>query len=727
VENAEKKTLDGVIKNVTFHNEETGFSVLKIETAEAINPSLFSMDTSVITATGSMIGPQKGEHVQLTGTIESHPKFGPQFQFKTYIKDRPVTIEGLIDYLASDLFKGVGEVTARVIMEALGDQALRLIREDSSVLTPLKIPQKVKDTLPEMLATHVQFEHIRVQLFKVGLTVKMVKSLIQVYGTDAYEQVLKNPYRLIQDVRGVGFERADLMAQKMGVDKEDSRRIVALFMHVFEQLTFRRGHTHITPDTLLEKIAERLRQDELFYEKDTLDNHLHTVIQEGQLIEDASLLTRPLYLEAETYVAKKLKDLSRELEIDEATVDAAIDAYQSTQNIALTHEQIGAIKGAVGHQVYMISGGPGTGKTTIIKGLIDVLSQTYEKTDIALIAPTGKAAKRVEEATGFSAATFHRFLKIRQDMFTPPEPVSQKVIIIDEISMVDTVLFFTLLKALKDVRLIIVGDDAQLPSVSPGQVFKDLLATELPRTKLTMIHRQAAGSKIIQLAQMIRQEDVDLTAFKEPSDLVLKPLQETTFFDRLTRMIQYYLDDGYSIYDVSVIIPVYAGKIGIDTVNAYIQNTFNDHPVKTLANKRFKVGDKVHQLVNDYDHDVMNGDQGIIQSIASDHLTVAFDDKRVSYEPSKLDELRLAYAMSVHKSQGSGYPVVILPIFKSFRHMLTKPLIYTALTRAINACVITGDLSLFAQAATINHAARNTLLAAKINEDAKTLSPYDFL
>jgi len=287
--------------------------------------------------------------------------------------------------------------------------------------------------------------------------------------------------------------------------------------------------------------------------------------------------------------------------------------------------------------------------------------------------------------------------------------------------------FLPYLKALKDVRLIIVGDDAQLPSVSPGQVFKDLLATELPRTKLTMIHRQAAGSKIIQLAQMIRQEDVDLTAFKEPSDLVLKPLQETTFFDRLTRMIQYYLDDGYSIYDVSVIIPVYAGKIGIDTVNAYIQNTFNDHPVKTLANKRFKVGDKVHQLVNDYDHDVMNGDQGIIQSIASDHLTVAFDDKRVSYEPSKLDELRLAYAMSVHKSQGSGYPVVILPIFKSFRHMLTKPLIYTALTRAINACVITGDLSLFAQAATINHAARNTLLAAKINEDAKTLSPYDFL
>jgi exodeoxyribonuclease V alpha subunit len=272
-----------------------------------------------------------------------------------------------------------------------------------------------------------------------------------------------------------------------------------------------------------------------------------------------------------------------------------------------------------------------------------------------------------------------------------------------------------------------VGDDAQLPSVSPGQVFKDLLATDLKRTHLTTIHRQAAGSKIIQMAQMIRENHVDLHAFDATGDLLLKPLKEPAFFDALSRMIQYYLDAGFSLSDVSVIIPVYAGKHGIDAVNTYIQTHFNHAPLKTLKNRAFKAGDKVLQLVNDYDHDVMNGDQGIIQTIERDHLVVQFDEKTVAYDGAKLDELRLAYAMSVHKSQGSGYPVVIMPIFRSFQHMLTQPLIYTALTRAIDACVITGDLVLFERAATIAPAPRNTQLTVKMTDAPQQLTPYDFL
>lgn len=720
-------TLDGIIKTITFHNEETGFSVLKIETQEALNPSLFSMDASVITATGAIIDPQKGEHVTLTGTVETHPKFGPQFQFTHYIKDRPLTKEGMIDYLSSDLFKGIGPATAEVIMDALGEDALSKIRENPDLLTPLKIPPKVKANLPAMLEEHAQFEHIRVALFKYGLTVKMVKSLIQVYGDQALDRVEKNPYRLIQDVRGVGFERADVIAAKMGIEKDDERRIEALFIVTFEHATFRRGHTHIDKETLLRHIAERLRTDALYWEEDTLTTHLNRVIQKGHLIVDEPYITRPIFLEAETFIAEKLRHLSSVQVQAPERLEERLEMYQEANGIALTDEQRMAIQGALSHSVYMISGGPGTGKTTIIKGIIAAFKEMVEAEDIALIAPTGKAAKRIEEATGFKAATFHRFLKIRQDMFTPPEKVTQKVIIIDEISMVDTVLFFTLLKALKEVRLIIVGDDAQLPSVSPGQVFKDLLKTDLKRTHLTTIHRQAAGSKIIQLAQMIRLNTVDLSAFQTPSDLVLKPLDESDFYDRLSRMLQYYLDEGYALHDISVIIPVYAGKIGIDEVNQFIQKTFNPAPFKTLKNRIFKRGDKVHQLINDYDHDVMNGDQGIITDIASDHVTVAFDEKTVAYDAGKLDELRLAYAMSVHKSQGSGYPVVILPVFKAFRHMLTQPLIYTALTRAIDACVITGDLALFEAAATIFHPERTTLLSEKMQAPPQTLSPYDFL
>ena len=723
----DEKALEGIIKTITFHNQETGFSVLKIETPDALNPSLFSMDTHLVTATGSIMDPQKGERVTLTGTVEDHPKFGPQFQFTHYVKDRPVTKEGMIDYLSSDLFKGVGPATAEVIMDALGDEALKKIRETPEVLTPLKIPAKVKKTLPEQLETHAQYEHIRVALFKYGLTVKMVKSLLQAYGDQALDQVEKNPYRLIQDVKGVGFERADLIASNMGIAKDDPRRLDALLIVMFDQETFRRGHTHIDADALLNAVHARLQDDTDAFEAPDLKAHLDKAIKRGLLSVDGDWLTRPIYLEAETFIAEKIHALNEVVPPEIPDFNTRIEDYQASNAITLTEEQTAAIEGAIKHAVYMISGGPGTGKTTIIKGILSVLQSHYEQADIALLAPTGKAAKRIEEATDFNASTFHRFLKIRQDMFKPPEPVRQKVIIIDEISMVDTVLFYTLLRALKSVRLILVGDDAQLPSVSPGQVFKDLLATDLKRTHLTTIHRQAAGSKIIQMAQMIRESHVDLHAFDASGDLLLKPLREPAFFDALSRMIQYYLDAGYSLSDVSVIIPVYAGKHGIDAVNTYIQTHFNPAPLKTLKNRPFKAGDKVLQLVNDYDHDVMNGDQGIIQTIERDHLVVQFDEKTVAYEGAKLDELRLAYAMSVHKSQGSGYPVVIMPIFKSFQHMLTQPLIYTALTRAIDACVIAGDLALFERAATITPAPRNTQLTVKMTDATPQLTPYDFL
>lgn len=727
MKNQSETALEGIIKTITFSNEETGFCVLKIETHDAVTPSLFSMDSSLVTVTGSMIEPKKGEKVTVYGHVSDHPKFGKQFQFNRYEKERPVTTEGLVDYLSSDLFTGVGRVSATIILEALGPKALEKIRDDASVLDGLKIPKALKKTLPDMLVEHQRYEILRVQLFKYGLTVKMVKSLIATYQDKALDVVEKDPYQLIQDVKGIGFERADVIAGKIGIDKEDPRRIRALYTYMFEKETVQKGHTHLEALTLLMAVDAKLKDDAIVLDEDDLRATLKTVIGAGLLMMDDAVVTRPIYLEAETFIAEKLNQLNQQKMPDLAPLRKALERYQTKAAITFTKEQESAIINAFQHGVYIITGGPGTGKTTIIKGLIEGFLEPFEASDIALLAPTGKAAKRIEEASGFKASTFHRFLKIRKDTFTPPESVPHKVIIIDEASMVDTVLFFTLLKSLKDVQLILVGDDAQLPSVSPGQIFKDLLHSSIAKTELKEVHRQAKGSSIIQLAQMIRSMTLDVKRLETGHDLILKPLLESQFYAGLDRMIQYYLDAGYRLFDISVILPVYAGKIGIDEVNRHIQNTFNPAPIKTSPPGHFKVGDKVHQLVNDYDKDVMNGDQGMITSIQEDMLSVQFDETEIHYPKKEFDQLKLAYAISVHKSQGSGFPVVIVPLFRTFRHMLSQSLIYTATTRAIQELVICGDLALLDAAATIVRPDRNTRLKEKMTNAKPSLSPYDFL
>ena len=730
-----KERLKGTIKTITFHNQENGYSVIKI-TPLNDQKSLFN-GPKTKTVVGHIIDPKPGEMITCEGVYKAHPKFGNQFVFDYYEKETTLKKEGLVDYLASDMFKGVGPKSAEKIVETLGEDALNKIRKDKDILKTVKnLPKKLLKTLPAQLESESHFETIRVELMEVGLSIKLIKALIAVYKDQTLDQVKKNPYALIHTVKGIGFERADLIAEKLGFKKDDPKRLEAVMVHQFDLDTMRFGHTHLNQIDFLNTVKDRLLNDGLEVNASSVQTLLEETIRHGLLVTLESLVTKPMYEHAENVIAEKIKELKEDKVEAFEDLLKGLESFQKKATIEYTPEQKKAIKMSFKSKVFALTGGPGTGKTTIIKGIVESFKKRYKKEDIVLLAPTGKAAKRLKEATNHDAYTIHRFLKIRYegDMSETNTLIGKKVIIIDEMSMVDTMLMHVVCKAIKTPHLILVGDDAQLPSVSPGQVFKDILASDTPKVTLKTIHRQASTSEIITLASGFRNlkfpESLKLTG---PSLYFVKERPEY-FLKRLEKMIQYYLKSHDDLSDFQVIIPLYHGPLGIDTVNAFIQETFNPNKTFTfLKNRPFKVGDKIHQLINDYDEDVMNGDQGFISAIdpVKKTLSVLFDQKEVNYTSETIDNIKLSYAISVHKSQGSGFDTVVLPLFTPYLHMLSNPLVYTAITRTIHSLIVVGDISLLKTAMTRNIKPRNTHLKEKLMDPNDTqdtlLSPYDFL
>jgi exodeoxyribonuclease V alpha subunit len=727
-----KKRLEGTIKTITFHNEENGYSVIKLTPSDDEN-SLFNR-SKVTTIVGEIIEPKVGEFIRLEGDYKTHPKFGSQFVFDYYEKDQILKKEGLIDYLSSDLFKGVGPKTATKIIETLGEDALKKIRKNKDILKTVKaIPKSVIQSLPEQLQEETHYETIRVELMDIGLSVKLIKSLIQVYKDQTLDQVKKNPYQLIQTVKGIGFERADEIAFKLGFKKDDPKRLQALTVHQFDLDTLRAGHTHLVLESFLESLSMRLRNDALENTEDSLKELIETTLKNGLLTLVDSLITKPLYEEAENVIAAKVKELIALKTTSDEDLLKGLKVFQEISNIKYTEEQELAIKQAFKSKIFALTGGPGTGKTTIIKGMVESFKARYKKEDIILLAPTGKAAKRLEEATNHPASTIHRFLKIRfEGDHSEDTDIKQKpVIIIDEMSMVDTVLMKIVCKAIDTPYLILVGDDAQLQSVSPGQVFKDLLTAKIPQVSLKTIHRQAATSEVITLASGFRNRQFPESLKLTGPSLYFVEERPELFYERLKKMIQYYLRSHDDLSDFQVIIPTYHGELGIDAVNTFIQTEFNPQKVHTfLKNRPFKINDKIHQLVNDYDHDVMNGDQGFISAIdpVKKTLTVSFDEKEVTYTSETIDSIKLAYSISVHKSQGSGFDTVVIPLFHPYKHMLSNPLVYTAITRTIHSLIIIGEIHLLNVAIGRNIHPRKTHLTQKCTaSNEASISPYDFL
>ncbi len=726
-------TLEGEVRNVTFYNEENAYAVVKVnvDTTDARHGLLSALEEGVVTVTGYFPKPLKGERYRFTGEFVHHDRFGEQFNATGAEKIEEVGISGLIDYLSSDLFPGVGEKTAERIVETLGNEAIKKALDDRDALDAVpRLSAKQKDALLAGLRAHKASEQTLIKLYEYGISGKLAMRIFNTYHEATLRKLEENPYRMIREVDGIGFERADLIARKLGVDDTDARRINAFIEHTFAQLALHQGHTVLEKEDFMAALVERLTQDIDNLSHDLIDTELARLLKAGTFVEVDRRLTLGSIVRAEKRIVEKVEALNAgENAIDETKARTLISALEAREKVRYTKKQKDGVIQSLKHRLTIITGGPGTGKTTVIKAVIDAYSRYHgirnRDADIRLIAPTGRAAKRMEEATQHAAQTIHRLLGYGYDGRFEHDrlnPVEGKLFIVDEASMIDLFLAAQLFESLPDyAHVVLVGDDAQLPSVGPGQVFKDLLDSRaVPSIELDVIHRQEKQSKIIELASHIREGRLPKGLHKVYPDRYVFKETVANVQSRLKRIIDYMIEQGHDFHnDIQVLIPMYRGPSGIDELNRFMQTTYNSGVRRTLeyGDTTFKEGDKVLQLVNQVEDNVMNGDQGKVVQVDEEGgmITVNFDGHNVSYKTKDLGNLALAYAISIHKAQGSEYKVVILPLFSRHAVMLKRKLIYTAITRAKATLVVFGDVDRLAYAVERLEEARHTLLHARLN------------
>ncbi|MFH5881538.1 SF1B family DNA helicase RecD2 [Liberiplasma polymorphum] len=771
--------LQGIVKHITFYNEENNYGIIKVTVTEtSIKKSLFDdFSHELVTVTGYFPRFSKGDEIRFFGETSVHPTYGEQFNAKSYERSSETNIEGVIDYLSSDLFTGVGPKTAEKVVNTLGKNTIKIIIENKEALDQIpKLTDKVKDTLYEGLIKHKASEQTLIQLYGYGISSKMAMRIISVYKEKTLRILEENPYKMIDDIEGIGFDRADHIAKKLGFEDTNPLRIRAMIIYLFKFITYQQGHTFLPKDAFIETAANRLSKDDAFIDESAVLDHVNTLINEKKLmVEDDNIALRTVVL-AEKEIVHKIKVLNESPQtIDEAKVHNLIKQFETKEAINYSSKQKLAIINALKHRMMILTGGPGTGKTTVIKGLIHVYYTYYnlkkpalsEQSSIHLIAPTGRAAKRMQESTNAYAQTIHRFLGYSFDgsfQHDKYHQVEGNLFIIDEASMIDLFLASQLLQSLPDyANIIFVGDDAQLPSVGPGQVFKDLIDSKIiPTITLDVIHRQASDSHIIDLAQKIRLGHLPSNLDEQFDDRYIFKETPQNFQPRLKKAIDYLIQLGYDLQDdIQVLIPMYKGTVGIDETNRFLQETYNHNNEEVLKynNRLFKVGDKILQLTNQIEDGVMNGDQGKVIAIDNDteELTVDFLDATVKYRMKDLVNITHAYAMSIHKAQGSEYKVVILPIFSSYSIMLKRKLIYTAITRAKERIMILGHIDKLSYAVKNLEESRLTKLKERLlneiayqtvdedviapnhvindstipfdylGEEMQNLSPYDFL
>ncbi len=707
--------LRGIVDRITFQNEENGYTVARLQVEGSI-----AYNNRLATIVGEMLSINPGETVILEGEWTTHKQYGAQFKIESYQTVHPSTVEGMRRYLGSGLIKGIGPVTAKRIVDHFGKEALDVIEREPKRLVEVEgLGAKRAEWI--IKAWEDQREIHNVMLFLqshevgTGYAVKIWKK----YGQKAVELIRENPYRLSVDVWGIGFLTADRIAQKMGIPAHSNRRIQAGLLHVLNEAADKEGHVFLPEDALIESCAEALDVP--------VDAIAPCVAQlfseESIIVDDERVYLRDLY-RAEQGAATRCYQLSQVQRIELGNIPAEIRAIEQRDGVTFAPRQKLALEKALSHNLLVLTGGPGTGKTTTIKGLIALLEARNKK--IALAAPTGRAAKRMSEATGHEAKTIHRLLE-----FSPSEmafkknrenPLEIEALIVDEISMVDTFLMNSLLRAVPiSASVVLVGDVDQLPSVGAGNVLKDVITSGIVEVvELNEIFRQAQTSRIITNAHAINRGEMPYVQNDREADFFFLEASEP---DHVVEMVcglcaarlprTYRLD---SIEDIQVLVPMYRGETGANNLNRVLQDKLNHKGQEMMRGGiRFRVGDKVMQVRNNYDRDVFNGDIGRVQGIEDDILRVRFQDRVLEYEFSELDELVLAYAMSVHKSQGAEFRAVVMPLTTQHYMMLQRNLLYTAITRARELVVLVGTKQALGMAVRNNRVAeRHTTLSQRI-------------
>lgn len=711
----------GTVDTIIFASQDNRFTVLKL------SPEKLSTQ---ITVTLNGMAPLIGQLLEIEGEWVKHPKFGQQFKAMTYKTVAPTEISGIEKFLASGAINGIGPAMAKKIVAEFGEKTLEIIAKSPNEL--LKVPGIGKKTAEKISTSYLEqseLTEIMVWLENHGISNTYAGKIFAKYGSFAIDIMEKDIYRLFQDIEGIGFLTADKLAFNLGIQRDDKRRIISGIDYALMQLC-NNGHCCIPEMALVDKTAKILQvNNQIIFTilKERIDNgSLNTEVVGGE-----TLIYPPYLYYAEKKVATRLLQLQQATEpLSEDNLSLFIKVWEKDNQIQLAQKQKEAIKACLHHGVLVLTGGPGTGKTTVIKGILSILKAQGLK--IRLAAPTGRAAKRLSETTGQKALTIHRLLEannLAQDDnlqlgFSKDidDQLDADVIILDEVSMVDIVLMHHFLNAVPDgCRIILVGDTDQLPAVGPGSVLKDIIRSQkIPAIRLDEIFRQAQTSMIIQNAHIINAGRLpDLR--KQYSDFIFYELNDDTsitqkILDLCTKDLPH---EGFDVLkDVQVLSPMHRFLCGVENLNLMLQEQLN--PKKNqdelkYSSQTFRVGDKVMHIRNNYQKNVFNGDIGFIQNINNEKLIVDYFDHIVTYEKNELNELTLAYASSVHKSQGSEYKVVIIPLSTSHYIMLQRNLLYTAITRAKQKVIIIGSKKALMTAIQSNRTQkRYTLLAERL-------------
>jgi len=688
----------GLIERITYHNEENDFVVAKLQEKGK---------RELTTIVGNLSGINPGESLKLTGRWVHNKKFGEQFQVENYEITVPATVHGIKKYLGSGLIKGIGPIMADRIVKKFALDTLDIIERTPERLSEVDgIGPKRIAMITKAWEEQKEIKEIMIFLQGHGVSAAYSAKIYKQYRERSIEVVKENPYRLAHDIYGIGFITADKIAQNIGIDPNSLIRAKAGVIYVLNELT-EEGHVYYPERDLTRKAKEILKVDEELITKaiSELSNEKEIFIEginNGDIIKAVYLA---LFYNAETGIAQRLRKLKESpSNIRPINPEKAIDWVQQKLNIELAEKQKEAIILAASSKVLIITGGPGTGKTTIITAILRIFQQL--KLRILLAAPTGRAAKRMSEATGWEAKTIHRLLEysphkgsFKKDQ---DDPLEADVVIIDEASMIDTLLMYHLLKATPlHAHLILVGDIDQLPSVGPGNVLKDIIASGIfTVVRLTEIFRQAQESMIIVNAHKVNQGEFPIMKEidkKEINDFYFIQEEEPEkILDQVITLCAQRIPGRFGFHpikDIQVLTPMHRGVIGATNLNIELQRALNpDKQGITHGSRTFNLGDKVMQITNNYDKEIFNGDIGWVSRIDQEdrEVTIDFDGRLVSYDYSDLDEVVLAYAISVHKSQGSEYPVVILPVTTQHYILLQRNLIYTGITRAKKLVVLIG-------------------------------------
>lgn len=636
----------------------------------------------------------------------------------------PQTKEAIISYLSSDLFKGVGKKTAQNIVNTLGDNAINDILDDHSVLEKVSgLSKKKQKQIAEQISANQESEKIMIRLHDLGFGPKLSMAIYQFYLGDTLTILDRNPYQLIYDIKGIGFNKADRLARNIGIAYNDNERLKAALLYTLEEECIKQGHTYLPINVVIDLTVDVLNyQDEEVIEPEKLDEMLQYLNEEKRLIIDNEQVAIPSLYYSEIKSVQNLfriKTHTNKLtEIEQSDLQMHIGEIEDANQVNYAASQKEALQTAINSKVMLLTGGPGTGKTTVIKGIVELYAEIHglsldyddyvnDDYPVVLAAPTGRASKRLQESTGLEAMTIHRLIGWNQD--TKPEDILEneinaRLIIIDEMSMVDTWLFHQFLSAVPlDAQLIFVGDEDQLPSVGPGQVFKDLIESKaIPRVNLTEVYRQQDGSSIIELAHRMKLgQKIDITQrFHDRSFINCQANQIPTVVEKVVTSA---VNKGYTMADIQVLAPMYKGNAGIKRLNQVLQDILNPKKKDTreieFGDVVFRKGDKVLQLVNRPNDNIFNGDIGVIvgifwakeNALNKDVLVVDFEGNEITFTKQDMMELTHAYCTSIHKSQGSEFPIVIMPIVKQYFRMLQRPILYTGLTRAKTSLVLLGD------------------------------------